>query len=672
VRDFSYVRVWVPSQTHVVLLIAFALLVTGCRDHLAGTHDAALDYEIVNDDPSYAWTPQVAAAVVKQRLTAAQVTADVDPIANGVHVVVDKDLADFADDTIRWHGGLKVYLCDPAFPFAPNDATGLEQKAEGGERYFVGATADVARALSKTKLAKGHLVFGERVDESTSRTRVVLDPPILDLFGNQGITYVTNADGGKSLSFTISDAGNKALAAAAAEHANDKGARVAFVRSSSLIDTAKLEDLGKGPIVLSFGKDILAYTRAYANKRIIATLNLPTLHRTNAVVLNVSWGPAIACVVLPLAVSLAWLFFVRRFDRGRPEPWWLVLATFALGGLAVVPAGFVEYYAAQASPYLSPTVMTLGGQLMAAPVALIVFTVCVGLVEEATKWLGAWSLAGHRREFDEPVDGIVYGCAAALGFAAVENMKYFAGTRLSGTVVAVRAFLSVPAHMFFGAIWGYAMGRKLVTKKTSVFLWMLLASLAHGAFDTSLSIDGLGSLAIVLDIALALAFVFLLRRSLRYGTVAPETGDQPASSARAFFRMGSRGAFIAATILVLLLSAMLMGIGTAYEVLKHRIGVGFLAIATTLLAAFGLAAWYLTESIPLDAAIDERGITFAGVTSAWSEITGVERVSRSAKRAWLVLRTKSGDLRVGPGAAQTIDELQTIVRASVHRASSSS
>src|ERR1019366_871676 len=100
---------------------------------------------------------------------------------------------------------------------------------------------------------------------------------------------------------------------------------------------------------------------------------------------------AAACAVLPFVLSFGWLAFVRRFDRARPEPLWLVVATLALRGLSVVPAGLAEMACAAATPWLDPSVMTLGGQAWALPVAIAVFSLVVGVAAEGSKFLGAWS-----------------------------------------------------------------------------------------------------------------------------------------------------------------------------------------------------------------------------------------------------------------------------------------
>src|SRR5690606_6475569 len=155
------------------------------------------------------------------------------------------------------------------------------------------------------------------------------------------------------------------------------------------------------------------------------------------------------------------------------------------------------------------------------PLAIAVFTLVVGLVEEGSKRL-ATQLAVRRPELDEPVDGIVYAIVASLGFAAAENIRYFALGRMTAPLVIARTFMSVPAHMFFGALWGYALGAKLVDPRTRTWPWLLLSALLHGLYDALLSTDGAGALAVVLNLGLATAFVLLVRRALRHGVVTDE------------------------------------------------------------------------------------------------------------------------------------------------------
>ncbi|MER3422235.1 MAG: hypothetical protein C4293_02395, partial [Nitrospiraceae bacterium] len=70
----------------------------------------------------------------------------------------------------------------------------------------------------------------------------------------------------------------------------------------------------------------------------------------------------------------------------------------------------------------------------------------------------------HESEFDEPLDGIIYTAALALGFASMENWLYLLAAYLGadetaqasevlspfGVVISVfviRALLSVPSHV---------------------------------------------------------------------------------------------------------------------------------------------------------------------------------------------------------------------------------
>ena len=340
---------------------------------------------------------------------------------------------------------------------------------------------------------------------------------------------------------------------------------------------------------------------------------------------------------------------------------WLVVATFFLGGLAIVPAALAETGISMISPWLDPGLATLGGQAWALPLSIAVFTVVIGAVEELAKCGAAWSLARHRKEFDEPVDGIIYGCAAALGFAAVENMKYFALGRMSGAVIAMRAFETVPAHMFFGAIWGYGMGLKLVSRRARVLPYLALAALAHGAFDAVVSTDGLQLVATLIVLVLAFAFVVMLRRALRHGAVpVRNVRDEPPASElfplstlpRVYFRVGSRAAFVGYAAGMIFCAFALTVLGTAFEVLHHRVGVVFVGLGTAILALFGLAAYGASATIPLDLAIDARGITFAGGLTPWGAVRAFALEEKGA-RSYVAMQTAEGAQRLGPTAPAT-------------------
>ena len=78
-------------------------------------------------------------------------------------------------------------------------------------------------------------------------------------------------------------------------------------------------------------------------------------------------------------------------------------------------------------------------------------------VEELAKWIIFMALIYWWEEFDEPLDGVVYGVALALGFATVENVLCVVRDGLG--IGLLRALFAVPAHALFGAAMGFYMGR---------------------------------------------------------------------------------------------------------------------------------------------------------------------------------------------------------------------
>jgi len=600
-----------------------------------GLHDLLVVYAVTGDMPAAELHDRIV-----ERLSAADVAAEVDTSkAHEVSLRVDAASAGDVGRLLLWRGGVTVAVVD--------------DEAEASLLRVSGATREeVAEALSRLKPPAGYVFAIEPLATGLAKSHALEWPAIAEVDTVRAI-----ADGPRVLVPASPELEAAVLALAASRPA----AVLAITRGRTVLATVPVaEVLDHDRLVIPFGASITAYTEASDVAHLLATDPLPPLRELSHAPLPRDWLLATANVVLPLLVSFAWLFFVRQFDRAQPEPLWLVIATFALGALAVLPAGLLEWGWDALSPYTNPTLLTFGRAPRAFPLALVGFVVTVGLSEEGMKLLATWSLARHRHEFDEPVDGIVYGAAAALGFAAAENIRYLALGRVDGPLVASRAFMSVPAHLFFGALWGYALGRRLVRPDKKVWPLFLAAAGLHGLFDTCLSIDGAGIWAFVVSFFVASLFLVHLRSALRYGPVGV-TGTAAERGARELFAMGSRGVFASYVVIVYVFSSLIFVLALFGH--DGRAGVAFgipFGIASTFaLAILGWGARGIAASLPLDAVVDDVGVTFAGAAMAYPDVLRVEPRKRQ-----LVLHAANRTLTVGPANPAIIEAL---VRAFEHR-----
>ncbi|MHC4224262.1 MAG: PrsW family intramembrane metalloprotease [Planctomycetota bacterium] len=172
------------------------------------------------------------------------------------------------------------------------------------------------------------------------------------------------------------------------------------------------------------------------------------------------------CILLASAPALFWMWLYYRRDRWEKEPKLLVFKLFVFGGLAAVPVYFIE------------------GALRGPESELYDAFVRVALVEELAKLIVIWLFAYRRREFNEPMDGIVYSVAAALGFATVENVFY--ALALGDEVIIYRSFTSTLAHLGFSGLLGYHLGLAKFRpgRRTMLVLrGLLVATLLHGVYD---------------------------------------------------------------------------------------------------------------------------------------------------------------------------------------------
>ena len=133
--------------------------------------------------------------------------------------------------------------------------------------------------------------------------------------------------------------------------------------------------------------------------------------------------------------------------------------------------------------------------------------------------------AYHKREFDEPYDGIMYSVAAALGFATVENVLYVISQGAGAGVL--RAFLAVPGHAFDGVLMGYFLGLAKFQKTDARGNWLSgfgfgLAVFAHGIYDFIIfSLDKAPLLLLSLLVLAVLSWVVIFKATRNLSDRSP-------------------------------------------------------------------------------------------------------------------------------------------------------
>ena len=167
----------------------------------------------------------------------------------------------------------------------------------------------------------------------------------------------------------------------------------------------------------------------------------------------------------------AGLFFLYIKDKYEKEPWKMLFlgVLFGLYTAAVVYAlgSFLEErFPHEETPFYTAFFSSAG-------------------VEEAVKFLFLFFLIWGNRNFNEPLDGIVYGVFVSLGFAWAEDVIYVTHPILGGYETAfARALLSVPGHGLFGVRMGYyfALG-KYRSRKRYLPLAFFSPYLAHALYN---------------------------------------------------------------------------------------------------------------------------------------------------------------------------------------------
>jgi protease PrsW len=188
-------------------------------------------------------------------------------------------------------------------------------------------------------------------------------------------------------------------------------------------------------------------------------------------------GLVITSVVLALVPAAIWLSLFYAQDRSEPEPRNFVIGVAVLGGLLAAAIGQPLIHGFfNVSGWIGQDVVT----------EILASILIVGFTQEFLKYAAVRFSVFGSSEFDQRIDGVVYGSAAGLGYAAMVNINTVisnGGIDLGRGVILI--VVTQMVHGSLGALVGYFLGRDKFDNKR--VWWMsvglLLAATLNGLFQ---------------------------------------------------------------------------------------------------------------------------------------------------------------------------------------------
>jgi len=185
-------------------------------------------------------------------------------------------------------------------------------------------------------------------------------------------------------------------------------------------------------------------------------------------------------LVLGFLPSIVWLAVFLTKDP-RPEPKYLIVKVFLFGIIIAPVVVLLEAAIKEAAD----------SRLNAFLPEALTFFVLAAFVEEYMKYWVVKSSVLYKPDFDEPHDAIIYMIAAALGFAAMENILtafkiYPDGFATTFGIISLRFTGATLLHALTSGIVGYFLGLAWFFyhfKRQIVAFGLVLASLLHLTFN---------------------------------------------------------------------------------------------------------------------------------------------------------------------------------------------
>ena len=190
--------------------------------------------------------------------------------------------------------------------------------------------------------------------------------------------------------------------------------------------------------------------------------------------------------LLPVIVIISFITWIDNWER-EPVPLYVVAFVWGAGVSTIFSLISNEFFGEALAGALSEAKVSVASTVVGAPI-----------IEEAFKGIGILViLLIFSKNFNGPVDGIVYGMLIGLGFAFTENILYFSMYYEDlASVFRARAILNPFVHPLATSITGFFIGMSVQQRsRTSLFY------LAPTGYVIAVALHALHNLSAVLEIS---------------------------------------------------------------------------------------------------------------------------------------------------------------------------
>jgi protease PrsW len=194
------------------------------------------------------------------------------------------------------------------------------------------------------------------------------------------------------------------------------------------------------------------------------------------------FGLIVAGLLLALVPAVIWLIVFYLQDRLEPEPKRYILGVFALGAVLSGTIG---------QPLITSFFRVTDWANFSVWSKIAADILVVGALQAFLIYAAVRYTVFGSDEFDEAVDGVIYGAAAGLGYATMMNISYIivhGGVDLG--VGAVRVAVTALAYASFGGVVGYFLGQAKFEDHSPFWLpaGVVLTAVLNGIVVSALSI----------------------------------------------------------------------------------------------------------------------------------------------------------------------------------------